>query len=77
MRSSSELTVDEYIEPVFYCRNCHSLAIIKDDSIASDGWDGCYCNKCGSTNIGEKPFGDWLYEEEQKQKRRMEIEWNK
>lgn len=77
MRSSKDLTSEEYSEPVFYCRSCHSLYIVGGDDSSGDDWDGSYCGKCGSTNIGECAFGVWLEVEEVKEKKRREIEWNK
>jgi hypothetical protein len=62
---------------VYYCRNCHSLKILVDDILADDLWDGCYCGKCGSTDIGICEFDKWLAEEERRKKKKEEIEWNK
>lgn len=62
---------------VYYCRDCHSLCVIVDESLASEMWDGCYCGKCHSTNIGVCKFDDWMAAEERRAKRRKEIEWNK
>lgn len=77
MKSSLELSVEEYGEKVYYCKRCHSLCILVDESLAGPDWDGAYCGKCRSTDIGECMFGDWLAEEEKRQRRREQIEWNK
>lgn len=42
-------------EPVFYCKSCLSLKI-KTIPMMS-GFD--YCDKCGSTNIGETSIQEW------------------
>lgn len=44
-------------EPVVYCADCLSLRIQEVDGID-------YCDKCGSTNIGETSIFDWekMYE---------------
>lgn len=45
--------IKEYNDvPVLYCRECMSLKIM-----SVDGMD--YCDKCGSTNIGETHIGEW------------------
>ena len=62
---------------VYYCRSCHSLCILVDDNLAGEGWDGSYCGKCHSTDIGVCDINDWLAEEERRRKKREEIEWNK
>ena len=62
---------------VYYCRSCHSLCIVFDDSLAFEGWDGSYCGKCRSTNIGICTMDEWLAEEERRRKKREEIEWSK
>ena len=62
---------------VYYCRSCHSLCVIMDESLACDGWDGSYCGKCHSTDIDICHIDDWLAEEERRKKKREEIEWNK
>lgn len=77
MQSSRDLTVEEYNEKVFYCKSCHSLYILVDDSMADDDWDGSYCGKCNSANIGECTMGEWLEEEERRKAKRREIEWSK
>lgn len=40
-------------EPVFYCRNCLGLAILRYDNSTD------YCGKCGCTDIGVSHFNDW------------------
>ena len=77
MQNSSELSIEEYYEEVYYCRSCHSLCVIVDESMACDDWDGVYCGKCHSTDIDVCPFGIWLEEEERREARRREVEWNK
>lgn len=47
-------------EPVFYCKECHSLMIITDENLASGYWDGTYCGKCGSTQIGCCTIEEWM-----------------
>ena len=64
-------------ELVYYCRSCHSLCIVVDDTLASEGWDGSYCGKCHSTDIGTCTMDEWLAEEERRRKKREEIEWSK
>lgn len=62
---------------VYYCRSCHSLCILVDETLAGDGWDGSYCGKCHSTDIGICDIHDWLAEEDRRRKKREEIEWNR
>lgn len=62
---------------VYYCKNCHSLCVIVDDSLAFEDWDGSYCGKCRSTKIGICTMDEWLAEEERRRKKREEIEWSK
>ena len=76
MQSSSS-TIEEYLEPVYYCRSCHSLHVIQDESMRDADWDGTYCGKCFSTDIAECTIGEWLEEEERRKKKRREIEWSK
>lgn len=76
-RTSSELSPEEYAEEVYYCKNCHSLKILIDESLAIGDWDGSYCGKCHSSDIGVCAFGDWLAEEERHAEQRRKIEWNK
>lgn len=68
---------DQNEDRVYYCRDCHSLCIIVDDSLASDLWDGSYCAKCNSTSIGTCTMEEWLEVERKREQRRKEIEWNK
>lgn len=77
MPSSRELTVEEYNERVFYCKSCHSLYILVDEHMKDEEWDGSYCGKCYSANIGTCTFGEWLAEEERRKAKRLEIEWSK
>lgn len=62
---------------VYYCRSCHSLCIVVDDTLAFEGWDGSYCGKCHSTHVGICTMDEWLAEEERRRKKREEIEWSK
>ena len=77
MRSSRDLSDEEYNEPVYYCRSCHSLCVMIDEHLADEDWDGCYCGKCHSTDIAVCSIGDWLKEEERRARKRKEIEWSK
>jgi len=83
MKTSFDLSRDDYDEPVFYCGNCHSLAIVEspyfssDDEDDEDEWDGCYCNKCGSADVKVGRFGDWLREEEIRERKKKELEWRR
>lgn len=52
-------------EPVEYCADCHSLCIKSYDGV-SDGWDGAYCGKCGSTDIRQCSIQEWLAEEDRR-----------
>ena len=47
-------------EPVFYCADCLSLAIMGVTGVD----DASYCDKCGSTNIKKASIDEWqsLYE---------------
>ena len=73
------MTSDELEERglVVYCKNCHSIFIEVNESVAFDDWDGSYCGKCRSTNIGVCTMDEWLAEEERREKKRKEIEWSK
>ena len=42
-------------EPVFYCRHCLSLRI----KTVVEGSDLDYCDKCGSTDIGQTNIEEW------------------
>lgn len=77
MQNNKSLTTEEFCEPVYYCRRCHSLYIIQDEKLATDDWDGSYCGHCNSTDIGQDIFGNWLLKEEQAEKKRKEAEWNR
>ena len=74
---SKELSFEERNEPVWYCRSCHSLCIVVDDTLAGEDWDGAYCGKCHSTDIGVCTMEEWLYEEERRKRKRRELEWSK
>ena len=67
---SKQKEVSELDEPVFYCKACHSLAVVGDDSLASEDWDGSYCNICNSTDIGICSIGEWLSEEKRREEER-------
>lgn len=41
--------------PVFYCKNCLSLAVVSLESY--DNID--FCNECGSTNIDRIDIREW------------------
>lgn len=64
-------------EPVYYCRSCHSLNILIDETLANEDWDGAYCAKCHSSDIGCCDIDEWIAEEERRRKKREEIEWRK
>lgn len=68
---------EERREKIYYCRRCHSIYIIFDDMLADGDWDGSYCGKCNSTDIGECTFGEWWDEEERRRKKKEELEWNR
>lgn len=54
-------TENEYNdEPVYYCRNCLSLRILR-----VDGSKECYCDKCTSTHIGSTDIFTYLKKLEQ------------
>lgn len=71
------MTPEESDNLVYYCRSCHSLCIMVDESMADEGWDGDYCGRCLSTDIGICDIHDWLAEEERRKKKREEIEWSR
>jgi len=59
---NNNLTKEEYNEvPLYYCKRCLSLHILRMDEIG--GID--YCVKCGGTEIGVSLLPDWevLYED--------------
>lgn len=62
---------------VYYCKSCHSLYILVDESMADDDWDGSYCAKCYSANIAQCTMQEWLEEEERRRKKREELEWSR
>lgn len=76
-KTSSDLTPEEWNEPVFCCRSCKSLFILRDESLAGNDWDGTYCGKCGSTDVHPVKFGEWLRDREREERKRLEREWNK
>lgn len=45
--------------PVTYCKRCHSLRIL-----AGNGFPD-YCERCGSTDLGDELINEWLEEEEE------------
>ena len=51
-------------EPVFYCKNCLSLYITSLDAFNPD--EGCYCESCSRTDIGETDI--FTYREMYKEK---------
>lgn len=76
-KTSADLSPEEYNEPVYYCLSCHSLCIMDNPAMACDGWDGSYCGKCNSTDIGVCSIGDWMKEEERRERKRKELEWRR
>ena len=54
-------------EPVYYCKNCHSLYVIMEPELAFGTWDGSYCGKCSSANIGLCSMEEWLEEEKKRE----------
>lgn len=62
---------------VYYCKRCHSLKVLVDPVLASDEWDGSYCGKCQSSDIGVCTIDEWLAEEERRKEMRRKIEWSK
>jgi hypothetical protein len=77
MRSSSDLTREEYDEEVYFCLDCHSLAVVAENVFSDEEWDGSYCNNCFSTHISRCKFGEWLEEEERREAKKRELEWNR
>lgn len=73
MYDTRELQDDE----VYYCKSCHSLMVMIDDTLANESWDGSYCGKCHSADIGICTVSEWLLEEERRKKQREKIEWSK
>lgn len=77
MQSNLKVTIESDDEVVYYCRSCHSLCVVTDDRFNFDDWDGSYCGKCGSSDIGECTIEEWLAEEKRRKDKRREIEWSK
>ncbi len=71
------ITQEELAEEVCYCRNCHSLCVLCNSAFASDDWDGSYCGKCNSTDIGTTTIGEWLEEENRKAEAKRKREWSR
>lgn len=54
------MTKEEYNKiPVYYCKYCHSLKIIRNSSHEDDVYFD-YCDDCGSTIIGKASIEAWL-----------------
>ena len=62
---------------VYYCKSCHSLCVLVNEEFASDWWDGSYCGKCNSTDIGICSIDEWLEEDARIRAVQEEIEWRK
>ena len=76
--AKNPIPMNEYDdEPVYYCRSCHSLLIKFDETLANDDWDGSYCAKCHSCDIGTCSIEEWVAEEERRKEKRRQIEWSK
>lgn len=71
INTNSLVDIEEQEEPVYYCKNCHSLYILMDKDLAFGDWDGSYCGKCSSANIGICTMDEWLEEEEKRERQRM------
>lgn len=54
-----KITVDNLFNDsnntVLYCKNCLSLRIMDIENIENSD----FCDKCGSTSIGETSIGEW------------------
>lgn len=54
-----KITVDNLFNDsnntVLYCKNCLSLRIMNIENIENSD----FCDKCGSTYIGEASIGEW------------------
>ena len=48
-----------------------------DEELADDLWDGSYCGKCNSTDIGTCTMDEWLAEEEKIAEQKRKAEWRK
>lgn len=70
-------TPEELAEEVYFCRTCHSLSVLCDPALASDDWDGSYCCKCNSTDIGTTTIGEWLEEENRRAEAKRIREWSR
>lgn len=77
MQNSFNTTMSDTDEKVYYCRSCHSLCIVVDETMADDEWDGSYCAKCGSSNVGVTTIDEWCAEEKRRKDKRREIEWSR
>ncbi|MBR1434511.1 MAG: hypothetical protein IJ584_05295 [Bacteroidales bacterium] len=77
MRTEPVPSAEDRKEVVYYCRHCHSIYILIDDDLADDDWDGSYCGKCHSTDIGKCSFGEWYDEEERRKRTLEELEWRR
>lgn len=64
-------------ELVYYCRSCHSLLVLVDETLADEHWDGSYCGKCHSADIGVCTIWEWLHEEERRKKVQESVQWKK
>ena len=42
-------------EPVYYCKRCLSLKVCQMPMVT----DQCYCEDCGTVDIGETSFEEW------------------
>lgn len=56
MKTREKINYDEI--PVVYCKRCHSLEIIAGDNFPD------YCNRCGSTDLGDCLIDEWLKDEQ-------------
>ena len=73
----SNATIEDMLEPVYYCKSCHSLHILVDETMANEDWDGSYCGKCNSADIGECTMAEWLEEEERRKRSKRDREWRR
>ena len=76
-KSSQTLSEEEYNEPWYYCEACHSAFVKVDETLADEDWDGSFCGKCFSPHIVVCKFGEWLEEEERREEKRIQREWNR
>lgn len=77
MSVKHEATPEELAEEVHYCRSCHSLMVLYNAALACEDWDGSYCGKCNSTDIGVTTIGEWLDEENRRAEAKRIREWSK